>query len=138
MQVSKRLSDAPKVKYYMHKRVRHRARNACAPYVFAHARTHRCRTSARFLTHTLKVERTLNEYPGFHRKVLERSTGYSITVMLESGGQGGHWPPQYLAHQLTLFETGRADYPHLLLLAPPQCFSPSGITVTFHCLNKLF
>ena len=38
MQVSKRLSDAPKVKYYMHKRVRHRARNACAPYVFAHAR----------------------------------------------------------------------------------------------------
>ena len=34
------------------------------------------------------------------------------------GGQGGHWPPQYLADQLTLFEPGRADYPHLLLLAP--------------------
>ena len=43
------------------------------------------------------------------------------------GGQGGHWPPQYFADQLTLFELGRADYPHLLLLAP-QCFSPSGIT----------
>ena len=25
-------------------------------------------------------------------------------------------PPQYLADQLTLFQLGRADYPHLLLL----------------------
>ena len=40
---------------------------------------------------------------------------------------GGHWPPQYFADQLTLFEPGRADYPHLLLLAPTM-FSPSGIT----------
>ena len=46
------------------------------------------------------------------------------------GGQGGHWPPQYFADQLTLFELGRADYPHLLLMAP-QCFSPSGITARF-------
>jgi hypothetical protein len=37
-------------------------------------------------------------------------------------------PPQYLADQLTLFQPERADYPHLLLLAPSQCFSPSGIT----------
>ena len=44
------------------------------------------------------------------------------------GGPGGPLAPQYLADQLTLFELGRADYPHLLLLAPPQCFSPSGIT----------
>ena len=45
------------------------------------------------------------------------------------GSQGGHCPPpQYFADQLTLFEPGRADYPHLLLLAP-QYFSPSGITV---------
>ena len=36
--------------------------------------------------------------------------------------------PQYLADQLTLFQPGRADYPHQLLL-DPQCFSPSGITV---------
>ena len=43
----------------------------------------------------------------------------------EPGGPGG--PPEYLADQLTLFGPGRADYPHLLLLAP-QCFSPSGIT----------
>ena len=39
------------------------------------------------------------------------------------GGQGGHWPPQYLADQLTLFQPGRADYPHLLLLAPPMFFT---------------
>ena len=39
------------------------------------------------------------------------------------GGQGGHWPPQYFADQLTLFEPGRADYPHLLLLAPSMFFT---------------
>ena len=27
--------------------------------------------------------------------------------------------PKYFADQLTLFEPGRADFPHLLLLAPP-------------------
>ena len=27
-----------------------------------------------------------------------------------------------LADQLTLFQPGRADYPHLLLLAPPNVF----------------
>ena len=47
------------------------------------------------------------------------------------GGPGGPLPPpQYFADQLTLFEPGRADFPHLLLLPPPQCFSPSGITVS--------
>ena len=51
------------------------------------------------------------------------------------GGQGGHWPPQYFADQLTLFEPGRAEYPHLLLLAP-QCFSPSGITALSFLLNQ--
>ena len=35
--------------------------------------------------------------------------------------------PQYLSDQLTLFQPGRADYPHLLQLAPKN-FSPSGIT----------
>ena len=39
------------------------------------------------------------------------------------GGQGGHWPPQYFSDQLTLFEPGRADYTHLLLLAPPKFFT---------------
>jgi hypothetical protein len=48
----------------------------------------------------------------------------AIAVVPEPGEPGGH---QYFADQLTLFEPGRADYPHLLLLAP-QCFSPSGIT----------
>ena len=47
--------------------------------------------------------------------------------MLESEGPGGPLAPQYLAYQLTLFQLGRADYPHLLPLAP-QRFSPSGIT----------
>ena len=32
-------------------------------------------------------------------------------------------PPQYLADKLTLFQPGRADYPHLLLLAPPMFFT---------------
>ena len=31
--------------------------------------------------------------------------------------------PQYLADQLTIFEPGRADYPHLLLLAPSMFFT---------------
>ena len=48
--------------------------------------------------------------------------------MPEPGGPGGQLAPQYLADQLTLFRPGRADYPHQLQLAPPQCFSPSGIT----------
>ena len=39
------------------------------------------------------------------------------------GGQGGHWPPQYLVDQLTLFQPGRGDFPHLLLLAPPMFFT---------------
>ena len=40
------------------------------------------------------------------------------------GGQGGHCPPPpYLADQLTLFQPGRADNPHLLLLAPPMFFT---------------
>ena len=34
-----------------------------------------------------------------------------------------YWLPQYLADQLTLFQTGRTDYPHLLLLAPPMFFT---------------
>ena len=50
------------------------------------------------------------------------------TVMLEPGGQWGHWPPQYLADQFTLFQPGRADHPHLLLLAPPKFF-----TFWHHC-----
>ena len=48
--------------------------------------------------------------------------------MPEPVGPGGLLAPQYFEDQLTLFEHGRADYPHLLLLPPPQCFSPSGMT----------
>ena len=34
-----------------------------------------------------------------------------------------HWYLHFLAGQLTLFQPGRADYPHLLLLAPPMFFT---------------
>ena len=62
------------------------------------------------------------------------------------GGQGGHWPPQYLADQLTLFQPGRADYPHLMLLAPPMFFTfrhhwcgfKFWDTVIFQEINLLF
>ena len=39
------------------------------------------------------------------------------------GGQGGHWPPQYLADQLTLFRPWGADSAHPLLVAPPIFFT---------------
>ena len=34
------------------------------------------------------------------------STRLRVAVMPELGGQGGHWTPQYLADQLTLFQLG--------------------------------
>ena len=41
-----------------------------------------------------------------------------ITVMPEPWGgprgRGGHWPHQYLAGQLTLFQPGWTDYAHLI------------------------
>ena len=36
------------------------------------------------------------------------------------GSQGGHWPPKYLADQLTLFQPGEGRLSHLLLLPPPK------------------
>ena len=33
-----------------------------------------------------------------------------------------HTVQQYMADQLTRFEPGRADYPHLLILSPPKYF----------------
>ena len=43
--------------------------------------------------------------------------------MPESGGQGGHWPPQYLTDQLTLFQPGVGR------LSPPIT---SGTPNVFH------
>jgi hypothetical protein len=44
--------------------------------------------------------------------------------MPEPGARGATAPPpKYLADQLTLFQPGRADYPNLLLLAPPIAFN---------------
>ena len=45
----------------------------------------------------------------------------------EATGPSDPLPP-YLTDQLTLFQPGRADYPHLLLLAPPMFF-----TFRHHC-----
>ena len=41
----------------------------------------------------------------------------------EPEGPGGPLAPQYFADHLTIFEPGRADYPHLLLLAPSMFFT---------------
>ena len=45
-------------------------------------------------------------------------------------GRGGHCPPPIFGRSVNPIPLfwGKADYPHLLLLAPP-IFSPSGITV---------
>ena len=57
------------------------------------------------------------------------------TVMPELGVPGGDhcWPPKFLADQSTLFQPGRADYPHLLLLAHPMF-----ITFWHHWVDKIF
>ena len=39
------------------------------------------------------------------------------------GGRGGHWPPQYLADQLTLFKPGVGRLCPPLPLAPPKFFT---------------
>ena len=43
--------------------------------------------------------------------------------MPEPGEPRGPLAPQYLADQFTLFQLGRADYPHLLPLALPMFFT---------------
>ena len=68
----------------------------------------------------------LAEFAGVHNE-------YILQWCRNRGGQGGHWPPQYFADHLTLFEPGRADYLHLLLLAPPPMF----FTFRHHCFWKL-
>ena len=43
------------------------------------------------------------------------------------GGGGGHWIPQFLADQLTLFKPGGTDYAHQITTAPsPQIFEASA------------
>ena len=65
---------------------------------------------------------------------------YVIKWCRNRGGQGGHWPPQYFADQLTLFEPGRADFPHLLLLAPPMFFTfrHHWTDSNILCINTLY
>ena len=58
-----------------------------------------------------------------------------LLISSDAGTEGARRataPPQYLADQLTLFEPGRADYTHLLLLLAPPNFSPSGITAKYN------
>ena len=47
--------------------------------------------------------------------------------MPELGGRG-HWPPQYLADQLTLIQPGGGQILPTIYYRQPQFFSPSGIT----------
>ena len=76
------------------------------------------------------VQKHINETIDRHGTQIEKINGPAMetnegkwgcysAVMPELGGGG--------ADQLTLLKPERADYPHLLLLAPP-IFSPSGIT----------
>ena len=58
----------------------------------------------------------------FRAFVFEYATHISGAGTGEARGATGP-PPQYFADQLTLFEPGRADYPQLLLLAPPMFFT---------------
>ena len=51
-------------------------------------------------------------------------------MMPEIGGGATASPPQYLADQLTLFQPGMADYPHLLITTgTPNVFHlPASLT----------
>ena len=40
----------------------------------------------------------------------------------EPRGQGDRWPPQYLADQLTLFQSSKADYVSPPITTGPKCF----------------
>ena len=51
-----------------------------------------------------------------------------VAVMPEPRGQGGHWPPHYLADQLTLFQLGEGRLTPLITTAHPHILLPSGIT----------
>ena len=54
------------------------------------------------------------------------------------GDQGGHRYPPYLADQLTLFQPGRAYYPHLLILATPMFFTFRHHWNVIDCLFFMF
>ena len=45
-----------------------------------------------------------------------------ISVVPELGGPGGHWPPQYLADQLTLFQPGEGRLSPPITNGPPKVF----------------
>ena len=50
-------------------------------------------------------------YVYYHVNIGKGFKGHPVMPELER--PGGPLAPQYLADQLTLFEPGRADYPHL-------------------------
>ena len=59
----------------------------------------------------------------FHQVYVSRAL--LLLYKISDAGTGGATalpPLQYFVDQLTLFEPGRADYPRLLLLAPPNVF----------------
>ena len=50
---------------------------------------------------------------------------------------GGTAPPQYMADQLTLFQSGEADYPHILLLPRPCQLQLRHIIEAGGCIYRL-
>ena len=74
--------------------------------------------------------RTCNFFPKHSHNIVLRST-----VMPELGEP--LLPPPIFGRPVNPISTGRADYPHILLLAP-QYFSPSGITEIGNHLSEFF
>ena len=85
----------------------------------------------------LTAYNTIEIYLTFER-ILQKSMSFCLSTTMrfrkkneyftssDAGKRGArgplHWPLQYLADKLTLFPLGRADCPHLLLLAHPMFF----------------
>ena len=54
------------------------------------------------------------------------------SVKPEPGGQGGHWPPQYLADQLTLFQLGEGRLSPPISTGPPNVFHlPASLEIYY-------
>ena len=82
----------------------------------------------------IRIESKKNSFRGNYSRKYGMSE-ISRGLYCSGAGTGGATAlaPQYLSDHLTLFEPGRADYSHLLLLAPPKFF-----TFRQHCTAERF